>query len=141
MDTFEMRVGNPMPELNELDCKIFVDGSLTCLELLNQVARLLTGTVEDSTISNNWGEIDVRRNDEFDETLRTQFPDGFLYFPFMLEVYPRPAAEAEARRAVARILEDLWAQQMPAVAACDYENDLPHGGGYKSRSVPWPLLS
>jgi len=37
------------------------------------------------------------------------------------------------------LLTWLWLEQkMPAVAACDYEEQLPFSGGYKSSGLPWP---
>jgi hypothetical protein len=39
---------------------------------------------------------------------------------------------------VNKILTWLWSQKIPAVAASDYEDQLPNNGGYKSPLIPWP---
>ena len=46
--------------------------------------------------------------------------------------------EAGPQALVARLLQLLWENGIPAVAAADYEDELPEGGGGKSRAVPWP---
>jgi hypothetical protein len=72
----------------------------------------------------------IDRNDEHDEARAREFPDGFLYFCYTIEAGPQPL--------VARLLRLLWDAGIPAVAACDYEDELPEAGGYKSRGIPWP---
>jgi hypothetical protein len=130
-----------MPELNELECKIYVDADGTKGELAKRIAELLSAPVEGTTISTRCGEIDVQRNDDFDEKRRLEFPDGFLYFRFLVELYTDDSATPRCGPVVVQILEYFWAQGLPAVAACDYEDDLPNGGGYKSTAIPWPVLN
>ena len=72
----------------------------------------------------------VERNDDRDEVRAREFPSGFLYFQYVIEAGPQALVE--------RLLRALWDAGVPAVAACDYEDDLPEGGGYKSRAIPWP---
>ena len=73
---------------------------------------------------------DVERADEHDPVRAREWPGGFLYFPYRVEAGPK--------RAVERLLPLLWDRGIPAVAACDYEDELPEKGGYKSRAIPWP---
>jgi hypothetical protein len=72
----------------------------------------------------------IDRRDERDPVLAREFPSGFLYFSYVIEAGPQPL--------VARLLRLLWDAGIPAVAACDYEHELPEAGGYKSRAIPWP---
>ena len=51
---------------------------------------------------------------------------------------PLPVNTPSRYALVDRLLNRLWSQGLPAVAACDYENELPRAGGYNNRSVPWP---
>jgi hypothetical protein len=39
---------------------------------------------------------------------------------------------------VGGFLKWLWYEKFPAVAAADYEDDLPNKGGCKSTLIPWP---
>lgn len=120
---------------DELDCAIHVDApskeALVAL-LLDAVpdARRERNTIEAPGV-----ELYVEDNDEADTTRRTAFPDGFLHFSHAVELY------ADAPPAVALtggLLERLWAAGWPAVASCDYEDQLPRGGGYGSPDLPWP---
>ncbi len=132
-----------MDAVNDLDCRIFIDTA----EAPDGVAALLAGVLADAvegnptgrTIPTRCGEFDIRRNKEADRDRAREFPDGFLYFRYSLEFYPRPQARPEERVSLAaRILNFFWDRGQPAVAVCDYEDALPKGGGYKDRSIPWP---
>jgi hypothetical protein len=129
-----------MAGFNELECKIYVDANCAKGELATRIAELFSAHAEGTTIEMQCGEVDVQRNDEFDETARLEFPDGFLSFGLLVELYTDDPATPRCAGAAARILEYLWAQDFPAVAACDYEDQLPNGGGYKSTAVPWPAV-
>jgi hypothetical protein len=74
--------------------------------------------------------LDAERNDDYDAAAAREFPSGFLRFRYRIEV--------DTRDVVERLLPLLWERGYPAVAVCDYEDELPEKGGYKSRAVPWP---
>lgn len=117
-----------------LYCAIYVDapGRPALVELLSEVTG---GRYEHWTIEAPGIDLHVDGNDEADAERSTAFPDGFLFFTHKVE------ADVDAGSAVAvvtRMLEALWARGWPAVAACEFEDELPCGGGYKSPDVPWP---
>ncbi len=125
--------------MTNLDCKIYVDASISRSQLIETIAKLLDGLAEKNTLRVPDFEIDVLENDEFDEFRRREFPDGFLYFHYIFEIYANTDRQIQDRAAlVSKILEHLWSEGFPAVAACDYETELPESGGYKNRSAPWP---
>jgi hypothetical protein len=107
----------------ELDCAVHVEAPDTAA-LEELLAALPAPGVE----------LYVDENDEADER-RSDFPDGFLHFSHVVEVY---ADGGPAIAYVTRLLEALWARGWAAVAASDYEQELPRAGGYKARDVPWP---
>jgi hypothetical protein len=109
---------------DELDCAIYVDAPSE---------DVLTPLLPDDPPG---AELYVDASDEADPAQRTAFPDGFLAFSHRVEVF---ADAPPAVDLVTGMLERLWAAGLPAVAACDYEDRLPHGGGYGSRDVPWPV--
>jgi len=128
-----------MSEITTLDCKIYVDAAIGRSELVERIGQLLQAQVEKNTVLGLDFEIDVLKNDEFDESRRQEFPDGFLHFYIVLELYFSSVRQAQDRvTMVSKILEYLWSEGIPAVAACDYEAELPRSGGYKDRSAPWP---
>jgi hypothetical protein len=56
-------------------------------------------------------------------------PDDFVNFRYYLEVENEKGGLADHIETVSKLLEGLWAQGIPAVAACDYEESLPESGG------------
>ncbi|MHC5825249.1 MAG: hypothetical protein ACYT04_57725, partial [Nostoc sp.] len=77
-----------MTENNTLYCKIYIDCDLIKDKLIQTIAELVCGN------TNLWGiqatdcEIDVRENEYFDEKQRHEYPDGFLYYPYYLDIEP-----------------------------------------------------
>ena len=121
-----------------LDCKIYVNTDMSHSELVQSIAQFLSGTVKLSTIYLPRVEIDVAKNDDYDEVICKKFPDGFLYFRYFVELYAFPEQQMQNQiELVSKILTYFWSENIPAVAASDYENDLPNNGGYKSSLIPW----
>jgi hypothetical protein len=124
-------------DAEELVCEIYVDTDAPHDELTERVQQLVNGTTKLWTIYVAEYVIDVRRNPDFDRMHRQDFPDGFLYFRYCLDVFSNlEYQQAEAVKFVSNLLTNLWALGLPAVAACDFEEQLPEKGGYKSRTVP-----
>lgn len=64
-------------------------------------------------------------------------PHDFLHWPTVLECEAVPgAAPAEVTGAVAGLLRTLWDIGFKALAACDFEDELPGNGG--SARYPFP---
>lgn len=83
-------------------------------------------------------ELEIHKNDEFDYKKSQEFPDGFLYFINFLEYFKDEDKYLEEDIYNSRlILETLWENNIPSVAACDFEEELPEQGGYKSKNIPW----
>lgn len=117
----------------DLWCKISVHG-LDDDDLEGIVSAVVPGVLDDNTLQADGMEIFFTRNSDADPQRASEFPDGFLFFKHLVEFYvDRPDEEL-----VARLLTTLWAQGIPAVASCDFEESLPQKGGYRSREVPWP---
>lgn len=128
-----------MRDDSDLFCKVYVDVAMERPELVNLIEQVSQGDLDAYTITTPSCEIDVMKNDDFDPQLRLQFPDGFLHFRYYLDVFPKATIESEIYiLEISRLLQDLWSKGIPAVAASDFEDELPSQGGYKSSSVPWP---
>jgi hypothetical protein len=136
-----------MADLSHLDCRIYVQAKQTFDDLVALLMPTWPGSAilqrpASRSAETRYGDVEIRRNEDADELQAHKFPDGFLYFNYCLELYPKPAIPQKERvHFVANILNRLWSQGLPAVAACDYENELPHGGGNQDSSLPWPTLS
>jgi hypothetical protein len=134
-----------MDGFSDLDCRIFIETAqapdAVAALLVSALAGAVVGDLAGSTIGTVRGEFELRRNKEADRDRAGEFPDGFLYFRHTVEYYPRSGVRREDRVSlVALILSALWDHGLPAVAVCDYENELPKAGGYKDRSIPWPAM-
>ncbi len=120
-------------ELRAPDCKVFVDAEISENELVSLTAPVIF--TPDDGISL---QVEVVRNEDYDSNRRRQFPDGFIYFRYTLDLFMSDATVARQAAVVTRLLKRLWEWGFPAVAACAYEERLPKRGGYRSRAVPWP---
>jgi hypothetical protein len=128
---------------NDLGCKIFLEAGVTqpgLIDLLwTEANTQVTPSPTSFLIRNEIGELELRRNDDRDEASAREYPDGFLHFSSVIEFYPRPTARREDDvNYIASLLDRLWSSGLPAVASCQYEDALPHRGGYRDPSLPWP---
>jgi hypothetical protein len=125
-------------DFDNLDCRLFVDGAADRAELTGWIAAAVGGDVTEDGVAAGGLEIFVDDNEDAGAEVKTSRDDGFLYFDHTAEVYFARAADQERRiRVVTDVLESLWDSDLPAVAACDYEDSLPRGAG-RAESAPWP---
>lgn len=120
-------------ELRAPDCKVFVDAEVSENELVSLTAPVIFAPDDGISL-----RVEVVRNEDYDSNRRRQFPDGFVYFRYTLDLFMSGATVARQAAVVTRLLKRLWEWGFPAVAACAYEERLPKRGGYRSRAVPWP---
>jgi hypothetical protein len=126
---------------DQLDCAIYLQPSpkVEIDSVAALTAEALGAQVEKgprrATIIFPRGEIEFRNNDGFNLNRAVHFPDGFLSFPLIVEIFARWTDENERNETVGRLLERFWSNGWPAVAACDYEDQLPRRGGYKDREI------
>jgi len=125
-----------MTSESRLYCKLFVDADdISQLELLGQVVRCLGDpppSVERWSILGPHFAIDVRHNEDFDANGRKE-PDGFVHFRYYLDVDALPGQQRASQIAlVAQILQCLWSRGYAAIAASDFEDELPNRGGYRA---------
>ena len=80
--------------------------------------------------------MDVLRNKGFDKTESLKFPDGFLYFPYVVDIDVNDDIELdnnqilEYKNIISRVMSYLWEQGAKLVASGDFESELPNSGGY-----------
>ncbi|MCA9920044.1 MAG: hypothetical protein KC445_18935 [Anaerolineales bacterium] len=129
-----------MFNVSDAKCIIYVQADMDYQELTKFIALLSGGWIERwYMVKTPLFEIDFEESDEFDKEPSKSFPDGFLYFRFSLGVFSLSENFNEDHiAALSALLEKLWANGIPAVAACDYEHLLSKRGGYKDSSLPWP---
>jgi len=99
-------------------------------DLATEVARLIHGERDGWDVEGPICEASVRRNKRADKAN----PDDFINFPYYIDVEPANAEVAGDcyMATVGALLQGLWALGYDAVAACDFEDELPRFGGYRS---------
>jgi hypothetical protein len=117
-------------EMNNLIIKIYVN--INDKQELEQLVEKL------NLKNKKYFEIDIEKNNDFSEEKSKEFPDGFMYFPFIISYYNNSNLYTDEDVNNSKIIiEKLWKNNIPAIAASDYEDKLPENGGYKSKNVPW----
>lgn len=119
-----------MDENLDLYCAIYVHAPVTREQLVAVVLQIPGAEkVGRSILRLLKAEIEVRPNEDASDGLRGNLENGFLFYPYLLEVDALPEQTIEEQIAlVSALLELLWAQQFNAVAACDFEDRLPRSG-------------
>lgn len=126
-----------MESQNELLCQVYIDSALSRTELLAIIANILSAEIDGYSLEGESFEADLLLNDRYNEDLKKQRPDGFLHYRYLVEFFQTFSERNESnKKAIAGLLKVLWNKNIPAVAACDFEDELPEKGGYKSENVP-----
>lgn len=115
------------------DCRLYVDSDVSETELASLVTEVIYASRDFPRC-----EADIARNDEYDSRRRREFPDGFVYFSNVVDLYIDEASLSAKVLMIGTMLEYLWDWGLPTVAVCTYEKLLPANGGYRSESLPWP---
>ncbi|NEC68057.1 hypothetical protein [Streptomyces sp. SID9727] len=102
-----------------------VDGTQSLLDEVFERRMLTVGDVD----------VEVRRNPD---ARNGEAPSNdFVRWPVQIEVEPvSQGGEASMVETVSRILEALWGARGQAVAACDFEGELPWSGGIGLLEAP-----
>ncbi|MCG8362981.1 MAG: hypothetical protein MJA27_06560 [Pseudanabaenales cyanobacterium] len=112
---------------DELYCKTYVKTELSKQELLDRIANIVDGQVNIRTIEAEIMAIDLVENEDYDAEKLNE-TDGFIYYPFYLEIDPviKPSLSRQSYiSGISHLLEGLWNELEDAVAACEFEDQLP----------------
>jgi hypothetical protein len=121
-------------------CRIYIsDLKEKHNSLIEELSKLFeVWKLDDSNLKVGELNLELRKSKDFDKIKLEEYPDGFIYFPFIIEIYSDDDVEiGSAPEIVGKILKYLWAERIAAIASCDFENLLPENGGYKSKNVTW----
>lgn len=113
------------------DCLIYLTSELE----LNYIELELNSKFKNDVI-----ELIILKNHDYDSLRQSEYPDGFLYFRYILEInfLFENIETLKVVTIVNNVLDFLWKNNISAIASCDYENLLKNNGGYKNFSTPWP---
>jgi len=114
------------PDLEDLDCALFVDGAGDRDTLANHLADQLHLTADRRWLEGRGVTLVVDDNDDAYGGDRDDPVRGFLFYPLCVEWYFAPDVALPLRAAlIASILRTIRVAGGRAVPACDYEDALP----------------
>jgi hypothetical protein len=113
-------------------CKIYVSFSKSLKSIRDKIYKNFSTKIVSTEI-----QIYFNDNEDYNKKEMYNFPDGFLYFEYTIDIEMK-----ELEKQNVSILNDIlnwfWNNNIPAIASCDYENQLTNLGGYKNESLPFP---
>ncbi|MFB8757527.1 hypothetical protein [Streptomyces nigra] len=118
------------------DASIFVDAE-AAPRIMARLRDAL-GLIEDDRPELAIGPVRVTGGPNYYATGRRAHPFDFLEWPTALECEAHAGTPTEVVQAVAAVLEALWRSGFKALAACDFEDDLPARGGRDKHPYPAP---
>ena len=114
-----------------LYCQIYLDCEKSQEELQKLVAHLVDGVPGrwKKEVKTTFGDVSLISNDDYKtpkEKRSKLLEDAFLYWRYYLEIEPLPAISRETYvKKISRVLRGLGRLGIGAVAACDFEEELP----------------
>lgn len=112
----------------DLYCTIFVSTDMNRSLLSDLIASLLEGEKAGLLINTGSMALEVIDNEDADSSKQQDPERGFLYYPFCLDIEPaEPIVESDYIRDIGKLLTALRSHGCKAVAACDFEDQLPPG--------------
>jgi len=111
---------------NNLYCKVYLNSELEIEELYQHINCKVSGILEPiRTIKTDWGEIDLRRNSDFNPQRLENDSDDYVFWQYYLDIEPKKeVAQSNYIGQIAKLLEQLNSENIKAVASCDFEEDL-----------------
>ena len=112
--------------LDNLYCKIFLNNSGTCEQVLDIVIDIVGGTIQViRSIDTRYFDIDVNINDKFDSKRTPGDKDDFLYWKYYLDVEPKKGVtQTEYKYELRKLIHGLRNKFEGVVPACDFEDIL-----------------
>ena len=121
------------------DCNLYIDADEEISILLQNIANLFDTKSIDNKICVDKGILYLCKNNKFHKINKKNPEDGFLFYQYFIKAKPNALfGEENAVQFISTILNFFWSKGYPAIAFCDYENNLPNRGGYKSPNIPNP---
>lgn len=111
---------------NNLYCKVYLSSELEIEELYQCINCKVLGKLEPiRTIKTNWGEIDLRKNSDFNPEQLKSDPEDFVFWQYYLDIVPeKEVEESNYISQIAKLLDELSSESIKVVASCDFEDDL-----------------
>ena len=101
-------------------------------ELAKEISRFFELSLDKFlSIESQFFTIDILKNKEFDAEKSKDFPDGFLCFPYFLDIDCTENTEKQKYiKMIGNLILYLWGKKCQLVVSSDFEEELPNKGGY-----------
>lgn len=71
------------------------------------------------------GEIDLRKNSDFEPKMLEKDPDDFIFWKYYLDIEPQKGIEQEKYiNQISRLIQELNLRNIKAIVSCDFEDIL-----------------
>lgn len=109
----------------DLYCHLYIDAYLSKQGLKEHFSELLGGHSEFDSIDTDLFSLDIKKNDEHDPEQMRNPDNGFIYFPYYVDVEPQPDVDAfNYIASLQDLLRKLRSAGFRVVASCDFEDQL-----------------
>mgnify|MGYP001625459358 CR=1 FL=1 len=107
---------------DSLYCKIYLSSNLDIENLYKCISCIVQGQMEPiRTVKTGWGEIDLRKNSDFDPQRLESTPDDFIFWKYYLDIVPQEGIEQAAYiNQISSLIKELKKRNISAVASCDF---------------------
>lgn len=120
-------------------CKLYIQTTNNIDWLMNFIEINMNLKKESPySLYNDIINIDIEENEEYSQIECKEFPDGFLFFKFYLDINIQQNTDFKDYIClITKLLSILWNNNVSSVASCDFEDQLLNNGGYNNKNVPW----
>jgi len=121
-------------------CRIYIVEIETDKTLLKSLSQLLDVPISNKIyIESDLYFLSLRNNEEHDVKKEKEFPNGFIYFKYFIEMdFEDEMDISSIVQLINQVLSFLWKNGYAAVTSCDFEELLLENGGYNRAELPWP---
>jgi hypothetical protein len=118
--------------MSNLYCQVFVKTKKSEIELINIINDFLKGEIQSRNIDSRHVSLSVIKNKSTDFNCTNDPLDGFLYYPFYLEIEPSESiALDEYIHTVKELITFLRGKGFTIIPSCSFENKLNEDKDYK----------
>ncbi|MDE6662794.1 MAG: 1,4-dihydroxy-6-naphthoate synthase [Lachnospiraceae bacterium] len=111
---------------DNLYCKVYINSNLEIEELYQYINERASGRLEPiRIIKTDWGEIDLRRNSDFNPSILENNPEDFVFWRYYLDIEPEKGIDETRYIArISKLLEELKSENIKVIASCDFEEEI-----------------
>lgn len=117
----------------DMYCQMFIDTDMEKSRMIDMVSNAVKGIVEYKTsyilINTDNIEFEFVENEDFEDSMRSDKENGFLYSRYYLDIEPKKDIDPDAYISIlSGLMITLRGLKCNVVAACDFEDLLPNNG-------------